>query len=339
MNSQLETFRQRICQLGAAIRDTLYAQQHTSVEELSAVAAHTTADTIYQIDKVSEQLILKWLGDNWPSEFPVRLVMEGIEDDERVTFPDKIPDSRIAYQLIVDPIDGTRGIMYDKRPAWALIGLAPQPASPSSPNLEDITVAAMTELPTSKQYISEQLSAILLPDGSTRFHREATNLLNGETRQIPHSPSRSTELKHGFASVAKFFPQAKAALALFEEELFAALTPESERADALIFDDQYISTGGQLYELIAGHDRLVIDIRPLAFSKNGYPQSLTCHPYDLCTALVARAAGVVVRLAESPELDIPFDTTTTVNWLAYANQELADKIHPVVERLIQKHFA
>ncbi|MDQ8186419.1 hypothetical protein [Pelagicoccus sp. SDUM812002] len=303
------------------------------------MTAHTTADTIYHIDKVSEQLILKWLAENWPSEHPVRLVMEGIEDDERVTFPPSTPDSGLAYQLIVDPIDGTRGIMYDKRPAWSLIGLAPQPTSSGSPTLEDITVAVMTELPTSKQFISEQLSATLETDGSTTFRREATNLITGENKPIPHTPSKAKDLKHGFASVAKFFPQAKAALATFEEELYAAITPESEREDALIFDDQYISTGGQLYELIAGHDRIVIDIRPLAFAKHGYPQSLTCHPYDLCTALVARAAGVVVQLVDNPELDIPFDTTTPVNWVAYANSELAQTVHPVVLQLIQKHFS
>ncbi len=265
--------------------------------------------------------------------------MEGIEDQDRVTFPANTPDSAIAYQLIIDPIDGTRGIMYDKRPAWALIGLAAQKTPDAAPTLEDITVAVMTELPTSKQFISEQLSATLHPDRSTTLTRVSTNLITGETKTVPHRPSQATNLKHGFASVAKFFPQAKAALAAFEEELFAELSPESEREEALIFDDQYISTGGQLYELIAGHDRAVIDIRPIVFQKHGYPQSLTCHPYDLCTALVARAAGVVVRLADTPQLEVPFDTTTPVSWIAYANETLAQTIQPVVERLIQKHFS
>lgn len=264
--------------------------------------------------------------------------MEGIEDDEFVSFPANTPHCAIEYQLIIDPIDGTRGIMYDKRPAWALIGLAPQTKEGKIPTLESISVAVMTELPTSKQFISEQLSATLLNDGTTTFRREATNLITREIKTIPHAPSKASDLKHGFASVAKFFPQAKTALAAFEEELFAELTPETEREAALIFDDQYISTGGQLYELIAGHDRVVVDIRALAFAKNGYPQSLTCHPYDLCTALVARSAGVIVRLAEKPELDVPFDTTTTIDWIAYANEELAQKIQPVVDRLIQKHF-
>jgi hypothetical protein len=50
--------------------------------------------------------------------------------------------------VIVDPIDGTRGIMYDKRAAWALAGVAPN-KGPGT-RLRDIEVAVMTELPTSK---------------------------------------------------------------------------------------------------------------------------------------------------------------------------------------------
>lgn len=338
MAQQLETFRQLLCSLSNEIRDTLYRQQHQSIETLSSVAAETKADIIYQIDKVSEELILDWLNENWPEQHPVRLVMEGIDDEERVTFPENTPDESLAYQLIIDPIDGTRGLMYDKRPAWALLGLAAHTTDRPS-NLEDISVAVMTELPTSKQFKSEQLSAIALPHSEPRFHRISINLITGEATKLPATPSRATNLKHGFACVAKFFPQAKAALATFEEELFDQLTPHAEKQDALIFDDQYISTGGQLYELIAGHDRVVIDIRPLAFKKLGLPLALTCHPYDLCAALVARAAGIVVRTPHSEDLTIPFDTTTPVSWVAYANPNLADTIHPVVSDLIQKHFS
>lgn len=326
-----------LCQLGSVIRDRLYAQQKTATESLAQVAERTSADIIYEIDKISESLILDWLAKYWPENSPVQLVMEGIEDSETVTFPMGLSVSETHYTLIIDPIDGTRGLMYDKRSAWALIGLAPRkPGIPAS--LEDISIAVMTELPTSKQYLSEQLSATRSAEGSTHFLRVSTNLLTGETKPLPHTPSKAEDLSHGFASVAKFFPQAKAALAAFEEELFDTLTPDTDKQEALIFDDQYISTGGQLYELIAGHDRAVFDIRPLAFDKCGFSQSLTCHPYDLCTALVARAAGIVVEKPDSSKLDIPLDTTTPVSWVAYANETLANKLRPLVNTLIAKHF-
>lgn len=332
----LDTFRALLCQLGAEIRDTLRSQQTQGAAALSAVASRTAADVIYQIDKISETLILDWLARNWPSESPVQLIMEGIEDHETVVFPENVAPAQTRFKLIIDPIDGTRGLMYDKRPAWALLGLAPQKGD--STTLEDIDVAVMTELPTSKQFLCEQLSATRRPDGSTTFRRVSTNLITGEEKELPHTPSQATDLKHGFASVAKFFPPAKAALAAFEEELFLELTPESERQESLVFDDQYISTGGQLYEVIAGHDRAVLDIRPLAFRKHGFDDSLTCHPYDLCTALVARAAGAIVETPDSATLDYPLDTTSSISWIVYANENLASHMRPVVKKLIQKHF-
>ena len=45
-------------------------------------------------------------------------------------------------RLIVDPIDGTRGIMYDKRSAWTLAGVAPQRGAGT--HLGDIAVKLVT---------------------------------------------------------------------------------------------------------------------------------------------------------------------------------------------------
>ena len=61
-----------------------------------------------------------------------------------------------------------------------------------------------------------------------------------------------------------------------------------------MFEDQYISSGGQLYELMAGHDRFVADLRPLFERRRAGGAALCCHPYDLCTELIARELGVLV---------------------------------------------
>ena len=34
-----------------------------------------------------------------------------------------------------------------------------------------------------------------------------------------------------------------------------------------LFDEQYLSTGGQLYELMAGRDRMLVDVRGLLFER------------------------------------------------------------------------
>ena len=59
---RLNRLRALLCGLQDAIRDALIAARDPeSAESLSGVAAVTAADTIYRIDKVSEEAILAWL--------------------------------------------------------------------------------------------------------------------------------------------------------------------------------------------------------------------------------------------------------------------------------------
>jgi hypothetical protein len=102
--------------------------------------------------------------------------------------------------------------------------------------------------------------------------------------------------------------------------------PKAGKAQA--FEDQYISTGGQLYELIAGHDRFVADIRPLLERKRAGGAALCCHPYDLCTELIARELGVRVTDERGAALGAPLDTASDVSWVGYANDALRRLIEP-----------
>ena len=64
-----------------------------------------------------------------------------------------------------------------------------------------------------------------------------------------------------------------------------------------MFEDQYACTGGQIYNLAIGQDRFVADLRPLVqplVAARGTAIGHCCHPYDLCTKLIAEEAGVVV---------------------------------------------
>src|SRR3954451_347558 len=128
---------------------------------LHAVSWASAADTIYQIDTVVEPVLEDFCRD-WAKTTPLVLIAEGIENEggeEGVkVFPEGSSAEDAHVRLIVDPIDGTRGIMYDKRPAWALAGVAPN-KGPGT-RLRDIEVAVMTELPTSKMGFSDVLWAI-----------------------------------------------------------------------------------------------------------------------------------------------------------------------------------
>lgn len=333
--AELETLRHLLCRLGDAIRDRVVAARAaTSTEELAGVAEVTAADTIYRIDRISEEAIVAWFRAHWPATLPVEVVMEGLEGRGALTFPGGTAVEATAWKVIIDPIDGTRCIMYDKRAAWALAAVARQRGAET--HLGDIVAAAMTELPTSKQWRSDQVSAVR-GAGPTGVILEGVHVGTRVRVRLPLLPSRARDLRHGFASVVKFFPDGKELTARLEETLWRSLGADGEAGSPVVFDDQYTSTGGQLFELACGRDRVVADLRPLIFAKLGLSQSLTCHPYDICTAMVLQEAGGVVEAPDGSPLRAPLDTTTPVAWVGYANRELAELVRPKLHRALREH--
>ncbi len=333
----LDHLRSLLCHLQAAVRAELVnARNDRSTDDLAAVAEITVADTIYQIDKVSEEVILQWFAAHWPTEHPVELVMEGAEGGDAHTFPRGTAAAACEFVCILDPIDGTRNLMYDKRPAWMLAGLARRRAEGT--RLGDIVVAAMTELPTTKQWASDQISGIR-GCGPQGLVAERCDIRSGHRQPLGLRPSQATDFRHGFASIAKFFPEGKTTLARLEESLWEALYGLGRSASPVVFDDQYMTTGGQLYELMTGHDRMLGDLRPLVHARLGLESSLVCHPYDICTCLLLEEAGGLVEDPFGRPLDVPLDTTSPVSWMGYGNETLAAQVRPILQRLIREQLA
>ncbi|MBW1685519.1 MAG: inositol monophosphatase, partial [Deltaproteobacteria bacterium] len=155
-----------------------------------------------------------------PLEELSRVVEVGLEERDPVLLPEGTAPDSIQLCCIIDPIDGTRSLMYDKRSAWVLSGIAPHPSSRA--RLCDISIAAMTEIPTAKQRLADQVSAIrgLGPRG---IRAERVDLDTKQRRPAGTRPSTATDLRGGFASFARFFPEAKGLLAEFEESLWNRL--------------------------------------------------------------------------------------------------------------------
>ncbi len=328
-NPFLETARGLLCSLGVAVRDrVLAARGRAAAGDLAAVAAITAADTIYAVDKVGERAITEWFAATWPAAEPVEIVMEGLEDGAVLTFPRSTPVAATRWKVILDPIDGTRNLMYDKRSAWSLAALAPQRGAAT--NLDDLVVAAMTEIPTTKQWRADQVSAVR---GGGIVASAWDLLRGGEPVALTLRPSTAADLQQGFCSLVKFFPEGKELTARLEEALLSRLGETGCGAASPVFDDQYLCTGGQLHELMAGRDRLVVDLRPLVFRRLGLASPLACHPYDVCTALLLQEAGGVVETPAGGALDAPLDTTTPVAWVGYANERLAARVRPVLREL------
>ena len=165
--------------------------------------------------------------------------------------------------------------------------------------MTDLVVAAMTELPTSKQWRADQISAVR-GTGPGGIVAESVNVLTGERAPLAVRPSRAVDFQHGFASLVKFFPDGKALTAQIEEALWDRLHGRGRAATPVVFDDQYLATGGQIYELLTGRDRMVGDLRPLVLPALGYHGAMTCHPYDICTGFLLTEGGRGGRNARWP---------------------------------------
>jgi hypothetical protein len=317
-----------------AIREAvLQGLRASSTEELSREVGDRGGDTIFRIDEHGEGVLLAHCAA-WSEDLPFLLVAEGLEGGSR-TFPAGADPDRLAFTLIVDPIDGTRELMYGKRSAWTLFGVAPPPRAGSRPTLDQIGVALQAELPTTRAALADLLWAA----HGAGVEAETHDLRDGTiTRFIPH-PSQAATLRGGFAAISKFFPGAKLAAAAIEEALFLELLGPPPTESPQVFDDQYISSGGQLYELTVGHDRFLADLRPLLHASGEGRTRLCCHPYDLCTELIAREAGVRVTDPQGAPLAAPLDTESNVAWIGYANQTLQGQIEPILRRLLQKRPA
>jgi len=326
-----ETLRSLLCELGIAIRDAVITQRGgLDAVALSTVTGHAGGDTIFAIDKFGEEAILGWFRSYWPNEYPVQIVMEGLEGD--LCFPEDTPVSSTDWKCIIDPIDGTRGIMYDKRSGWALAAIAPQ--SGDQTMLSQIIAASMTEIPTSRHWRADQFSATR----SGSLISSAFDVRAGMSVECDWpKPSRATNFEQGFSSFVKFFPAGRTLTAQIEERLWDELVGLNPSASPVIFDDQYICTGGQFHELMSGRDRLIGDLRPLVYRTLDIDFSgLCCHPYDCCTAMLLEKTGVIYEHPLGGFPDAPLDTESGVPWIAYANENLAAQARPVLNKILKQ---
>jgi len=328
MSDSLPILAKKLHQLHVYLRQTIISNRGADpdYEAMSRVESVTAADTIFSIDRVTEEALFHWFTTHWPAEEPVTLIVEGCDP---TVFPSNAPNSK--WQCLIDPIDGTRNLMFDKRPAWILTALAPDRGQET--RLRDTAISLLTEIPVSKQLWAEEIVAIR-GCGRDGVEAQVTQIETGEQRQRRCQPSRADSVVGGFAAISRFFPEGKTMLARVEEQLWEALLPEGP--GPMVFEDQYASTGGQFHQLLTGRDRMLADLRPLVFRALGMESALACHPYDAGAALILEEAGCVLLQPDGQPLDAPFDTTSPVSWIGYANATLAKRIQPVLQSILHQ---
>jgi hypothetical protein len=315
------------------IRGVVVAEcDERAAEDLARVVHDGAGDVTYAVDLVSETAIIEWVAREIAVFEPIVLVGEGFPNGW-LTLPEKAAQGDARWRVIIDPIDGTRGLMYQKRPAWILTGVAPNRGDATS--LADIELAVQTEIPLRKQNLSDQVWAFRGQGvRGLRYDR-----LTAESQPLAIEPSQASDLRHGYATVCRFFPGGRDLLAALDDELCRRIIARRS-GEAAVFEDQYASTGGQLYGLASGQDRFIADLRPLVqpiVAARGQTPGHCCHPYDLCTRLIAEEAGVIITSPIGRPVNAPLDTKTDVAWVGYANRLLQAKIEPVLQQLLREH--
>lgn len=302
-----------------------------SFDAMSEVVAEQGGDVVFAIDKFTEVPLLEFCEQELYPEFDFVLIAEGLPGNGAVLFSKKSHAGEVPFRIIIDPIDGTRPLMYDKRSAWILTGVAHNRGKKTC--LRDIFFAIQTEIPTSKQTFSDTLWAVR--DHPAEAIRE--NLATGKTTRYQPIPSQADRLDQGFASFVHFFHGSKEAISRIDEALRQKIYGEIQAGKAWTFEDQYLSTGGQIYELATGRDRFIADLRARVMSKLQEEGNigLCCHPYDICTESIARSAGAVITNAEGTPLDAPLDVTTNVNWIGYANETIKKHVEAPLLAILQ----
>lgn len=331
--NDIESLFAPIKELHETIRSQVVAAcESSSLEQISTIVADDDGDTIFAIDRISEDILIEFFEREIASEVSIILIAEGIENG-RLVLPRGTNESDAVWRIVVDPIDGSRGLMYQKRSAWVLTGVAPNKGDATT--LADIEFAIQTEIPLVKQHMSDTIWAFR----GNGARAERYNRVTGEITALQLKPSSATTIAQGFAMISRFFPGARDVLAEIDEEIVREALGKPQSGKAQCFEDQYISTGGQLYELMAGHDRFNADLRPLTASimaDRGLDLSICCHPYDLCTELIARELGVIVTDVIGQPLNPTLENETDVAWVGYANQAIRNQIEPHLQNALQK---
>lgn len=327
---------EKLKELQFSIRDEirkqmLQAKEQKRTEYFSQVHGFGNGDVTYKIDVPAEEVLEKYC-QKISEEIPLVVISEatGLR-----TYPSGISPDEAEIRVIVDPIDGTREIMYDRRSAHILTGVAPNKGDET--NLSDIEIAMQTEIPTTKQYLADTLYAIKGRGAIRETWNVLTNTLEGTYKP---TPSTADTIENGFVSFFKPFPGAKELTSALEEELYREILGPVQKGKAKIFDDQYITNGGQLHLLETGGYRMVADIRPYTdafLQKQNQELGLCAHPYDLSTTLIAKEAGCIVKKVDGGEIDYPLETKLNVGLVAYANKKIENQVEPVFQKLLKKY--
>jgi fructose-1,6-bisphosphatase/inositol monophosphatase family enzyme len=224
-----------ILELHDEVRDEVVsATERRHLETLASVDRDQDGDTIYAIDVVGEEVVNRF-AETLAATHSFVLIAEGLPGGRRCYPKNGTDEASADWRIIIDPIDGTRGLMYQKRSAWVLTAVAPNRGPDTS--LRDVVLAVQTEIPLVKQHLSDQLWALKGEGAQARRY----NRLTGQSMAVRLTPSTASSIAHGYSSITRFFPGARDVLAALDEAIVLAALGPPTPGKASCFEDRYAS--------------------------------------------------------------------------------------------------
>jgi fructose-1,6-bisphosphatase/inositol monophosphatase family enzyme len=303
-----------------------------SLEELGRPVRAGAGDLTYGLDERTELALDRWFEER-ARQGPLSLLTE--DRGWRHRGPDGRGGARELAgfdhggpRIAVDPVDGTRNLMADLRAAWVIVSFAPP--GKSEPRMRDLTLGIASELPDSRAARFRELVGVVergaQPSGGVCTARELELASGRVVAERVLRANDTAHVDHGYFTFFRYLADQRPAIARIEAEFFARLAREEGADVRTCYDDQYISSGGQLSLVALGVYRMAVDVRGLVAAKRGVP-TITTKPYDLAGAVVcARAAGALVTRPDGGELDFAIDCTTPVDFAAFANRATFERV-------------
>ncbi len=329
--AEFDTWKGELVGLCADIRERtrhalLQAQRSGEPQQVTRRAGQGVGDWTFGLDLPSEERIAAWLQEQG-ARAPISVLTEDTGWSHRApgssgprdleTFGHAGP--RIAF----DPVDGTRNLMSDLRSAWTVVSFA-GPGS-DAPRFSDVQAGLVSEIPTTRADRYRIYSA----ERGGPCVRQVRSLANDDL--LEEEILRCDEddrPDQGYFPFFRYDPVLRPALAQLESAFFERLERFESAELRSVYDDQYISSAGQLMLLSEGTYRMVVDARAWVARRAGRT-TVTSKPYDVAGALVvAEAAGAVVTAASGRALDFPIDAETPVDFAGYANRPTQERLQP-----------
>ena len=323
----LPFWRERVEDLCDRLRDATRrtleeARSPAGRDALARPVSRGAGDVTFGLDLPSEVVCTEWLHEV-AREAPLSLLTEDAGWRHRGPRGELTTFDHGGPRIAIDPIDGTRNLMADLRPAWTLAAVAAP--GPELPWLRDVVLGFASELPNL---------------GAGRWRRvraekgAGCELLTGRcgdsaiVSRDPLHVDDDTRCDHGYFPFFRYERTQARALAAIEAEFHERLAENEDADTRSLYDDQYISNGGQLVLLTLGTYRFVADLRAWLAERTGI-QTTTSKPYDSAGAvLCAREAGAVVEDTAGAELDYPLDATTPVSFVGFVNRGTRERLRP-----------